>query len=163
MQLDIRVILTNIIGFVIVVWVLAKFAWKPILDLLDARRARIRDDFAKAETARTEAQTLRGEFESKIGDIKAIERERVQEAVKRGEEIAERIRAEARDKADATLDRGRQDIDVEAHKAQVVLRDEVVTLAVASTEMLLNTKLDPETHRRLVREYIDRLGEMPHA
>jgi len=163
MHLDIRVILTNVIGFVIVVWVLAKFAWKPILDLLDARRARIRDDFAKAEAAKTEAQTLRGEFESKLGDIKVIERERVQEAVKRGEEIAERIRTEAREKADATLDKARQDIDVEAHKAQVVLRDEVVALSVAATEMLLNTKLDPETHRRLVREYIDSLGEMPHA
>ena len=39
----------------------------------------------------------------------------------------------------------------------------VVALSVAATEMLLNTKLDPETHRRLVREYIDSLGEMPHA
>ncbi|MBC8426404.1 F0F1 ATP synthase subunit B [bacterium] len=163
MDLNIPVVLTNIAGFVIVVWILAKFAWGPILDMLDARRDKIAGDFAEAEQARGDAESLRGDFESKLGEIKAIEREKVQEAVARGEEIADRLKGEAQAKAETTLDKARQDIDVETQKAQLSLRDDVVNLALTSAEKLVNQKLDDETHRRLIREYIDELGEMPNA
>jgi F-type H+-transporting ATPase subunit b len=163
MDLNIPVVLTNIAGFVIVVWLLAKFAWGPILDMLDARRDKIASDFAEAETARGDAEKLRGDFELKLGEIKVIEREKVQEAVTRGEEIADRLKGEAQAKAETTLEKARQDIDVETQKAQLSLRDDVVNLALRSAEMLVNQKLDDETHRRLIREYIDNLGEMPHA
>ncbi len=163
MDLNIPVVLTNIAGFVIVVWILAKFAWGPILDLLDSRRDKIASDFAEAEQARGDAEVLKGDFESKLGDIKVIEREKVQEAVTRGEEIADRLKTEAHSKAEMTLDKARQDIDVESQKAQLALRDDVVTLALGSAEKLINQKLDDETHRRLIREYIDNLGEMPNA
>ncbi len=42
-------------------------------------------------------------------------------------------------------------------------RDNVVNLALTSAEKLVNQKLDDDTHRRLIREYIDELGEMPNA
>jgi len=163
MDLNIPVVLTNIAGFVIVVWILAKFAWGPILDMLDARRDKIAGDFAEAEQARGDAEQLRGDFETKLGEIKVIEREKVQEAVVRGEEIADRLKGEAQAKAETALEKARQDIDVETQKAQLSLRDDVVHLALSSAEMLVNQKLDDETHRRLIREYIDNLGEMPNA
>ena len=163
MDLNIPVVLTNIAGFVIVVWILAKFAWGPILDMLDARRDKIADDFAQAEQAREEGEKYRGDFELKLGEIKVIEREKVQEAVARGEEIADRIKGEAHGKAESALNKAWQDIEVETQKAQLSLRDDVVTLALNSAEMLVNQKLDDETHRRLIREYIDNLGEMPNA
>jgi len=163
MDLNIPVVLTNIAGFVIVVWILAKFAWGPILDMLDARRDKIAGDFAEAEQARGDAESLRGDFESKLGEIKAIEREKVQEAVVRGEEIADRLKGEAQAKAETALDKARQDIDVETQKAQLSLRDDVVNLALSSAEKLVNQKLDDDTHRRLISEYIDELGEMPNA
>ena len=163
MELNIPVILTNIAGFVIVVWILAKYAWGPILDMLDARRDKISTDFAEAEHARGDAEKLRGDFEQKLGEIKVIEREKIQEAVVRGEELADRIKDEARTRADDTLDKAQQDIEVETQKAQLSLRDDVVELALGSAEKLINQKLDDETHRRLIREYIDSLGEMPRA
>jgi len=163
MDLNIPVVLTNIAGFVIVVWILAKVAWGPILDILDARRDKIASDFAEAEQARGDAEQLKGDFESKLGDIKTIEREKVQEAVDRGEELAGRIKIEAHGKAESALEKARQDIVVESQKAQLALRDDVVSLALGSAEKLINQKLDDETHRRLIREYIDNLGEMPNA
>jgi F-type H+-transporting ATPase subunit b len=163
MDLNIPVVLTNIAGFVIVVWILAKFAWGPILDLIDARRDKIADDFAEAEQARGAAEQLKGDFELKLGDIKVIEREKVQEAVDRGEEIATKLKTEAQSKADTALDKARQDIEVESQKAQLTLRDDVVKLALGSAERLINTSLDDETHRRLISEYIDELGGMPNA
>ncbi|MCP4144534.1 MAG: F0F1 ATP synthase subunit B [bacterium] len=163
MNIDFSVVLTTIIGFLIVVAILKKFAWEPILSLLDERRETIRKDFADAESARTDAEEIKQDFELKIGEIKVIERERIQEAAKAGENLATRIKSEAQDKAEATLSKARTDIEVEAQKAQVELRDSVVDLAIGAAEKLLNEKLDDETHRRLISEYIDNLGETPNA
>lgn len=157
MNLDFAVIGTNVIGFVIVVLVLRKFAWGPILGMLDARREKIGTDFAEAETARGDAERIRTDLEAQLVDIKVIERERVQEAVKKGEEIADRLTTEAKTKATATLEKAEHDIGVESQKAQMQLRDQVVDLAIRSSEKLIRTKLDDETHRKLIRDYIDGL------
>jgi len=163
MHIDVPVILTTVIGFLIVVWILKKYAWGPVLDLLDARREKIRSDYADADSARGEAAKLKDEFEVQLGSIKTIEKERVQEAVKRGEDLAGRIQDEARQKADATLDKARTDLEVETHKAQVELKDQVVDLAIGAAEKLIGQKLDEETHRRLVLDYIENIGETPNA
>ena len=78
-------LLTTALGFLFFVWILAKFAWGPILGLLDERRGKIDGDYAAAEKNLAEAEQLKGEFELKLADIKTIQREMVQEAVKKGE------------------------------------------------------------------------------
>lgn len=163
MHIDVPVILTTVIGFLIVVWILKKYAWGPVLDLLDARREKIRSDYAAADTARDDAAKLKDEFEVQLGSIKVIEKERVQEAVKRGEDLADRIQTEARQKADATLDKARTDLEVETRNAQVELKDQVVDLAIGAAEKLIGQKLDDQTHRKLVQDYIENLGETPNA
>lgn len=163
MNLDFAVIGTNIIGFVIVVLVLRRYAWGPILGLLDERRDKIAGDFNEAQTARTSAEKIKGDLEAQLVEIKALEREKIQEAGKRGEELADKIRSEADAKAAALVEKAHHDIEMETQKAQLGLRDQVVDLALRSSEMLLKKELDDATHRKLIRDYIDGLGEMPHA
>lgn len=152
-------LLTTAVGFAIFVWVLAKFAWGPILNLLDARRQKIEGDYAAAEKNLADAEQLKGEFESKLADIKSIERERVQEAVKRGEGIAGGIVDKARHEAESTLAKAEQDIEIEAHKAQLELRDSVVAMAIGAAEKVIGTKMDDAMHRKLIVEYIDELDK----
>jgi len=163
MQIDLAQVLTNILGFVIVVLILRKLAWGPILAFLDARRDKIRKDYTDAEHAVVEAEKLRADFEHKLGDIKSLERERVQEAVKRGEGVADGIVAEARAKAESTIAKAQADIEVEVEKAQIELRDDVVRMAILAAEKVIGERLDDEAHRRLIREYIDGLGEVQGA
>ena len=163
MHIDLAQVATNIIGFLLVVWVLKRFAWGPILDLLDARREKIRSDFAEAERALSDAEQLKSDFNAKLGDIKVIEREKVQEAVKRGEGIAEGIVDEARRQADTVRQKAQTDIVLETEKAQLALRDSVVNMAIMASEQVIKEQLDDEKHRQLIREFIDSLGEMPHA
>ena len=152
-------LLTTAVGFVIFVMILAKFAWGPILGLLDARRQKIEGDYAAAEKNLADAEQLKGEFESKLADIKSIERERVQEAVKRGEGIADGIVHKARSEAEAAVTKAEQDIEIEAHKAQLELRDSVVAMAIGAAEKVIGTKLDDAMHRKLITEYIDGLDK----
>jgi F-type H+-transporting ATPase subunit b len=156
-------LLTTLVGFLLVVWILSKYAWGPILDLLDQRREKIEKDYTDAEQTLASAEGLKSDFEAKLVDIKSIERERVQEAVNRGEELSDNIVAKARADAQETREKGLQDLEIESQKAQIKLRDDVVDMAVGAAESVINTKLDDTEHRRLIQEYIDNLGELPHA
>ena len=150
-------LLTTALGFIFFVWILGKFAWGPILDLLDERRGKIDGDYTAAEENLAESERLKGEFESKLMDIKAIEREKVQEAVKRGEDIAGGIETKARQSAEETRQKAEQDIDLEAQKAQIELRDSVVNMAIGAAEKVIGERMDEEMHRKLISEYIDGL------
>ena len=150
-------LLTTALGFIFFVWILGKFAWGPILDLLDERRGKIDGDYTAAEANLAESEKLRVEFESKLTDIKAIEREKVQEAVKRGEDIAGGIESKARDHAEETRRKSEQDIELDTQKAQIQLRDSVVAMAIGAAEKVVDERLDDDLHRKLITEYIDNL------
>jgi F-type H+-transporting ATPase subunit b len=156
-------LLTTVIGFLILVWILRRFAWGPILDLIEQRREKIARDYSSAERELQEAESLKGDFETKLSEIKVIERERVQEAVKRGEDLAEGIVTRARAEVTETKAKGVQDLEIEAQKAQLGLRDDVVALAIGAAEKLIGERLDDASHRRLIERYIDEIGEQRHA
>jgi len=156
-------LLTTLVGFLLMVWILSKYAWGPILDLLDQRREKIEKDYTDAEQTLESAKGLEAGFEAKLVDIKVLERERVQEAVKRGEELSDNIVAKARSDAQTTREKGLQDLEIESQKAQIQLRDDVVGMALGAAEKVINAKLDDAEQRRLIQDYIDNLGELPHA
>jgi F-type H+-transporting ATPase subunit b len=151
-------LLTTALGFLFFVWILGKFAWGPILDLLDERRSKIDGDYTAAEKNLAESETLKGEFELKLADIKVIQREMVQEAVKRGEDIADGIEKKARSGADDTRQKAAQDIELATQKAQIELRDDVVAMAIGAAEKVIDERLDDDLHRKLITDYIDQLG-----
>ena len=148
-------LITTAVGFILFVWVLGKFAWDPVLGLLDERRGKIEGDYAAAEKHLEDAEQLKVEFESKLADIKTIEREKVQEAVKRGEELADGIVGKARSGADEIRVKADQDIEIEAQKAQIQLRDSVVTMAIGAAEKVISERLDDDLHRKLITDYIE--------
>jgi len=148
-------LLTTAVGFLLFVWVLAKYAWGPILNLLDQRRETIQSDYTAAEKNLADAETLKGEFEAKLADIKTIEREKVQEAVKRGEGLADGIVAKANTEAAARSDKCELDLEIETQKAQLQLRDDVVDMAIGAAEKVIGERLDDGLHRKLIQEYID--------
>ena len=160
-------LLTTIVGFLLLVWIMRKYAWGPIIDLLDQRREKIESDYKAAEGELQSAESLKADFETKLGEIKVIEREKVQEAVKRGEQIAVGIRAKAETEVEQTKVKAEQDLDLEARKAKQDLRDQVVSLAIGSAEKLIGERLDEGKHRELILQYIDELAldgwERPHA
>jgi len=156
-------LLTTAVGFLLFVFVMAKYAWGPILNMLDQRREKIDSDFKAAESNLAESEQLRHDFEQKLADIKVIEREKVQEAVRKGEDLGDSIVTKARQQAEDVKHKAEQDIDMDLHKAQVGLRDSVVAMAIGAAEKVIGERLDDDLHRKLITEYIEQIGEQPHA
>ncbi len=151
-------LLTTAVGFLLFVFVLAKFAWGPILNLLDERRDTIAKDYAVAEKNLSDAEQLKGDFELKLQDIKVIEREKVQEAVRRGEGLADGIVTKANTVAVARAEKAEQDLVLETQKAQIELRDDVVAMAIGAAEKVISVRLDDDLHRKLIQDYINEIG-----
>ena len=66
MNLEIGQIIAQIVAFLVTLWILQRYAWNPLLKLMDERRANIRGEFEQIEAAKKEIETLRASYEQKI-------------------------------------------------------------------------------------------------
>ena len=156
--IDIPQVATQIVGFLLLVWLLRKFAWGPILNVLEARRARIAGDFASAERAMAEANETKAKLEAELRGIEVRARQRLQESVAEGEKVAAEIRHQAQRDAASRLERAQDDIQREREKAKEMLKEQVVHLSLRTAEKILRQKLDEPAQRKLVGEFIDEVG-----
>ncbi len=157
MQLVWSQIVTHIIGFVIAVLILRRYAWGPILRLLEERRQKIRGEFERIDVEKAGNQTLKAEYEGQLRGIEAQRRTAIQEGVHEGQKIGADIKEQARHDAHEQFDRAREEIEREKDKAQVALRNDMVEMVVRATENLLRERLDDGRQRKLISEFIDHL------
>ncbi len=157
MNVDIIQIITHVIAFLIMLWVLRKFAWKPFLGILEERRAQIQSDFDTAAAKRREAEETAARYTAQMKDIENEKRARIQEGIGEGRKIADEIREEARGEAKKIIDKAREDIQRDVAKAQVELKEQIVNMTMTATERILRQSLDQEGHRKLVAGFIDEL------
>ena len=155
--IDPKILVTQIIGFLIVLWVLKRYAWKPVLGLLEERRARIANDVASAEKLRHEAERIRAEYEEQLKGIEAQARQRIQAAVAEGQKVAEEIRANAHREARVITEKAKADLEMEYKKARAELREEMVTMSLSAAERLLQERMDAPEHHKLVERFLDEL------
>jgi F-type H+-transporting ATPase subunit b len=152
-------LVTQILGFLIVLWVLRKYAWGPILNMLEERRSKIAHDVDSARKLREEAETLKAEYEQHLRTIETQTRQRMQEAIQEGQKVAEEIRAKAHAEARQIAEKAKSELDQEVKKARVELRKDMVTLSLGAAERLLQRSIDGDEQRRLVDSFLDELQE----
>ncbi len=158
--IDIKLVLTQILGFIIMVWILGRFAWGPIVANLEARRQKIAADFAEADRRQHAADELKAKYEQELRGIAAQARARMQEAIGEGQKVAEEIKVQAQAEAQARLQRGREEMDRERENAKEQVKQQVIGLSIRTAEKILRAKLDDPAQRRLAGEFIDEVGSL---
>ena len=158
--IDVGQVLTQILGFLILLWAMRKWAWGPIMATLEARRERIAGEFAAADRARAEAAELRAKYEAELRTIDAQARQKLQEAVVEGQRTAGEIRQQAQAEAQARVHRAEDEIAREREKAKELLKEQVISLSMRTAEKILRQKLDDPTQRRLVGEFVDEVAAL---
>lgn len=138
--------------FIVVVFLLKKFAWGPIVDGLKAREDRIEESLAKAE-----------EIEKSTRELAETNRKAIEEAQREAQQIVADARVAAKKAADETVvkaqeeiaaqrDRLKREIQLEGEKARDLIRREAVDLTVDATSLLLGRHLGEADQRRLAEE-----------
>jgi F-type H+-transporting ATPase subunit b len=152
--IDFKQVFTQIIGFLIFLWLIGKYAWGPVLETLEARRAKIVSDLAHAEKEMADAAALKADLDRQLKGIDAQARAKIQEAVAEGQAMAAEIKSDAQAQARARLTRAEGEIEGERAKAEKTLQEDIARMAVAGAEKILRKKLDDGEQRRLVAEFI---------
>ena len=145
-------LLFQLIAFVILIWLLKRYAFDPVIRALDARADRIRDSMETAtrierEMAETQTrnQQILDEARREAQGILARSREA-------GDELLTRAREEATQQRQVEMDRARQQIRAETEQAKEQLRREVADLAIYAASRIVRQELDPKKHEALIRE-----------
>ncbi len=156
--IDIRQVATQILGFLILLWIMRRFAWGPVLATLEARRKKIADEFAAAEQAKAEAAEAKARFEAEMRAIEARSRQRMQETLAEGQKVAAEIRAQAAAEAAARVARAQDEIARERETAKELLKEQMIHLSMRTAEKILRQKLDDPAQRKLIGEFVDEVG-----
>ena len=147
--------LTHIVGFLITVWILKRFAWGPLLSLLEERRNRIAEEFNNIEQEKTKADQLNAEYQAKLKDIDNERRAKLVEAVNEGKKIAEEIKSSAHKEAKDINTKAKADLERDIAKAKVQLKNDMIAITVTAAEKIIKEKLDDAKHRELIGSFID--------
>lgn len=160
MNLEIQQILTQAIGFLVLLFILKKIAWKPLLSLLDERREKISAEFQSIERTKSELSRLEQDYKARLAEIEAQARQKIQEAISEGQKISVELQEKAREEGKNILNKAKDNIELEIAKARVELRNQVVSLAIRAAEKVIKEELSEERHKRLVTEFIDEAGQL---
>lgn len=147
----------TLLVFLLVLWVLGKFAWGPILGALDAREQGIRKSIDDAAAMRSEAQLLLEEHRKQVADARRQSQEIVAEGRAAAERVGREIQDRARDEANRIVERARAEIERERDVALGKIREEAVELALAAASRLLRERLDEDRDRALVQQFLSEL------
>jgi len=158
--IDIRMVGTQILGFLLLLWGLSKWAWGPLMQQIEARRQKIAGEFAEAERRQIAADQMKAKLEQDLRGIDVQARAKLQEAVSEGQKVAGEIRAQAQKEAQDRLSRAEDEMAREREKAKELLKEQVIGLSIATAEKILKAKLDDPAQRKLAGQFIDEVGAL---
>ncbi len=145
-------------AFLILFVLMVKKGFPAVKGAMDARAERIRGDLDAAEQARTDAQAVQADYETRLADAKSEASRLIDEA----RASADQVKADlmVRHEAEITDLRTRAAADIESSRAQAIadLRAEVAGIALGAAERVVQSSLDAEVQGRLIDAYIDEVA-----
>jgi F-type H+-transporting ATPase subunit b len=160
MDINLSTIIWAIINFLVILAILYKFFYNPVIKFLDNRSEEIANNISEAEHNRSESEALLKEYQEKIAGARNEAQEIIARATKAGEEERAAILAQTRDEAAALLEKARQEIQRERDEALFALRQEVSSLAVMAAERILSRNINTEDNQRIVEDFLNEVGEI---
>ncbi|NUR78565.1 MAG: F0F1 ATP synthase subunit B [Thermoleophilia bacterium] len=142
----------TIVCFAITFFVLRKYAFGPIQQMIDARRQRIEQAISEADNARNQARQLLEEHRKLIGQAKSVAEEILSEARRVADAQRERVRVETEEDRQRRLEETRRQIEQAAHQALGQIREEVGRLSLLAAEKITRKSLTDADQQRLIDE-----------
>jgi F-type H+-transporting ATPase subunit b len=147
-------LIAQLINFLVLYFLLSRFLFPRVTQMLDARAARIRESVERAEQVQREAEVMEQQFQERIAEA----RREGQGIVANANQIAQRIQAEAQEKAqreaEAFLVRAREQIQRETQQASAELRQQVASLALLAASRVVERSLDERQHVELIERVL---------
>lgn len=150
-------ILISLVNLLLLTLILKRFLFKPVKKIVDARRAAIDDDYAKAKAAREEAEESRLNYEAAMAAAHQTSDQIIADATRMAEYRSNEIVAQAREKATDIRRQAEADAVLERKKAEDEMKREIADVSTRLTGKLLQREITEEDHRALIDSFLNDL------
>jgi F-type H+-transporting ATPase subunit b len=140
--------------FLVLVIVLAKFAWKPITEGLDKRERHVADQIAQAEAANRQAKETLADYERRLAAAGDQVRSILDQGRRHAEQISREVVDKAKHEAEAEHQRALRQIEAAADDASKDLADRSAAMAVRLAGQILQVEIKPRDHARLINQAV---------
>lgn len=152
-------IIYQLLMFIILLALLRKFAWQPLMNIMKQREEHIANEIDQAEKCRQEAEKLLAEQRELMKQSRQEAQALIENARKFAEEQKEQIVASARAEAERVKETAKQEIEREKEQAMAALREQVASLSVFIASKVIEKELTEQDQRKLIEAYIKDVQE----
>ena len=147
----------QILNFLILVLILAKFAYKPLLKVMEERKEKIAGDLQAADQAKADAEAVKAEYAAKLADAKAEAQAIIDNARKTAAAAHDKIMADTKAEQEQVIAAAKESIAMEQKKAMEQVRAQVIELSMAVAGKIVEQKLGSEEDKALAAKITDSL------
>jgi F-type H+-transporting ATPase subunit b len=155
--INLPLLLAFVINFIILLVILGKFLYKPVLKMLDERTQKVKESMEWAEAIKRDYEQARVEVQKQIEKGRQEAQGILAQALQKGEGLKEEARKEAAEQAKAILEKARIELGAERDKMVEDLRREFVSLLILASEKVIRQTLDKEKQSRLIAETLEEI------
>ena len=156
-------LIAQIINFIIILFVLSRWVFPPIMRMLEQRRQRIQDSLAEAERVRKEAASERTQYQQQLAEERQRTASELARAAQQGQQVREEIIGAAERERETILATARREADGIRDQAVADARRQIVDLAILAAQRVVGGSMDEARQRQLVNEFLSRELEMRRA
>lgn len=157
--IDLLTIIVYVINFGLVLFVLQRFAFKPVAAMLEKRRHEINQGLSAASEAQKQADAQRAEFEKELSRAREASQAEARKIAEATEKMRQDILVAAQKEADEIKARAREEAEQERQRVASDLQKQAAELAMQMTRKIVGDGIDPGTQRKLVDQFLAKLGD----
>jgi len=158
LALNFPLIVTQIIGFALLLWFLNRFVFKSIFAILDQRQADIKATYDQLEADRKRMEETRRDYEQRLAGIEAEAREKIQAAVQEAQVLRANLIADAQKQVETIIAQGRNEAERERQAAFLAMRQQIVAIAMSAAGKVVGENLSDARQTKMVDDFIGNVG-----
>lgn len=147
----------TVVTFVILLLVLKKFAWKPILTALDQRESVIKESLEKAEKAKEEAQKVLDENQANLAKAEEESKKIIEQSRAYAEKLKDQMLQESKQQAQKIISGATEEIERKKESAFNELKNQIAEIAVRASEKILKENINKDINKKMVNDYISEI------
>jgi F-type H+-transporting ATPase subunit b len=153
-------IIWTLISFFILLILLRKVAYPQILKAMKNREETIKQQLEEAQKIKKEAEAFLEDYKRQLAEARSEAQKVINEGKELGENMRKEIIQKAQEESNHIVKRAQEEIELQKQKAILELQERIADLSIMAASKVINKSLNPEDHRRLVEEYISKVGEL---
>lgn len=153
-------IIWTLVSFFILLILLAKLVYPLILKGLKKREETIQQQLEEARKTRQEATALLEDYKRQLSEARTEAQKVMNEGKELGENMRKEIVQKAQQESNQIVKRAQEEIELQKQKAILEIQEKIADLSIMAASKVINKSLNTEDHRRLVEEYVSKVGEL---